>query len=161
WLHPVQTDPPTESATGLYGSLSAGPATINTIQGYDLFNVTDGPDGNATGDTVYAFEYGPTLPSGTANIAYSVSDDVPGATPDTSTPVPNGSVCSTFNFLGSPNYSSATPSSDGDVITDIWKTPLGNVDLSWLFGGFDAAHGLADHQPLSAPPLSIQDHEGS
>lgn len=53
-----------------------------------------------------------------------------------------GSVYDVLNFGGGfANVYTAIPGLDdaGGTVTDILVTPLGNVDLSALFGGFDAS----------------------
>lgn len=45
---------------------------------------------------------------------------------------------------GFQNIYIATPGADGGpgTITDVLVTPLGNMNLDWLFAGYDATHGL-------------------
>ncbi|OBH15848.1 hypothetical protein [Mycolicibacter sinensis] len=45
---------------------------------------------------------------------------------------------------GFQNVYIATPGADGGpgTVTDVLVTPLGNMNLDWLFGGYDATHGL-------------------
>lgn len=45
---------------------------------------------------------------------------------------------------GFQNIYIATPGADGGpgTVTDVLVTPLGNMNLDWLFAGYDATHGL-------------------
>ncbi|WP_409428113.1 hypothetical protein [Mycobacterium sp. SMC-11] len=58
---------------------------------------------------------------------------------------PVGSVYSVTDLGGGfQNIYIATPGADGGeaTVTDVLVTPLGNMNLDWLFAGYDATHGL-------------------
>ena len=80
---------------------------------------------------------------GLTNTEFTVTD----ATPLGDTPVASaddGTVYDVLNLGGLENVYTAIPGVDGgaDTITDTLVTPFGNIDLSSLFAGLDAASAL-------------------
>ncbi|OBI25068.1 hypothetical protein EHH44_02050 [Mycolicibacter terrae] len=79
---------------------------------------------------------------GLTNTAFTVDAVTAAAGVDTADLPAIGSVYDVFNLGGGfANVYTAIPGLDGaeGTVTDILVTPLGNVDLSALFGGFDAS----------------------
>jgi hypothetical protein len=131
-----------QSVTGLYNIFTAPPGVNGSIQGYGQFDVI----GNNSDDPVGNFHaYVSTVPYlgtrtdlaneqiATSQVLY-VSPDVPGYEDPTGIAPIAGSVISTTHSFGGlfSNVYSAVPSGDSTTITDILKTPFGNIDLSQL-----------------------------
>jgi hypothetical protein len=82
---------------------------------------------------------------GLTNTEFTVASVTPAADASASDLPTVGSVFDAFNLGdGIENVYTAIPGVDGaaDTITDTLVTPLGNLDLSSLFGGIDAAMPL-------------------
>jgi hypothetical protein len=116
----------TETITGIYGTGlgsadTAPPAVAGTLQGFQDFNYTDTTTG-ATGSFV-GDESTVTDGFDDTNMEVVVTSDTSG------TSLPVGSVLDTYTLgdSGYANIYSAVPSGDGDVITDTWVTPEGDI----------------------------------
>ena len=107
------------------------------------FNVFDGTGASATGVGSIVGNEDVTNLLGLTNTEFTVASVTPDADAGTSADLPTvGTVFDAFNLgNGIENVYTAIPGVDGaaDTITDTLVTPLGNIDLSDLFGGFDAA----------------------
>jgi hypothetical protein len=142
-----------ETVTSFYNLITAPPGINESLQGYGAFDVlSDGSD-----DPVgHFYAYVSTAPFLTPHLGnledavvnsqvLYVSPDVPGYEDPTGIAPVAGSVISTTQSFGGlfENVYSAIPSGDGtSAITDILKTPFGDIDLSQLVNalGFDAAN---------------------
>jgi hypothetical protein len=118
------------------GTLNVDGVTLGLAQ--QGFDIDDG-----TGSTVGSIntEEDVTNLLGLTNTEFTVTS-VTGTSADLPTV---GSVYDAFNFGdGIENVYTAIPGVDGaaDTVTDTLVTPLGNIDLSSLFGGFDAIAAL-------------------
>jgi hypothetical protein len=105
------------------------------------FNIYDGTGSSATEVGSITANEDVTDLLGLTNTEFTVTD-VTGTSSDLPTV---GSVFDAFNFGdGIENVYTAIPGVSGaaDTITDTLVTPLGNLDLSSLFGGIDAVAGL-------------------
>jgi hypothetical protein len=116
----------TETITGIYGTGlgsadTAPPAVAGTLQGYQDFNYTDTTT-NASGSFL-GDESTVTDGFGDTNSEVVVTSDLSG------TSLPVGSVFDTYTLgdSGYANIYTAIPSSGGDVITDTWVTPEGDI----------------------------------
>jgi hypothetical protein len=122
------------------GALSLGPGTPLPLAAQD-FNVYDGTGAGAT-------EVGSvdTTESVTNLLGLTNTEFIVNSVTGTSADLPTvGSVYDAFNFGdGIENIYTAIPGVDGaaDTVTDTLVTPLGNIDLSSLFSGFDAIASL-------------------
>ena len=131
-----------ETVTALYNILTAPPGVNGSIQGYGQFDVI----GNNSDDPVGTFHaYVSTVPYldtrtdfaneeiATSQVLY-VSPDVPGYEDPTGIAPIEGSVISITHSLGGlfTFVYTAVPSGDTTTITDILKTPFGNIDLTQL-----------------------------
>jgi hypothetical protein len=107
------------------------------------FNVFDGTGASATEVGSIVGNEDVTNLLGLTNTEFTVASVTPAADAGTSADLPTvGSVFDAFNLgNGIENVYTAIPGVDGaaDTITDTLVTPLGNLDLSSLFGGIDAA----------------------
>jgi hypothetical protein len=105
------------------------------------FNIYDGTGASATEVGSITANEDVTDLLGLTNTEFTVTDVV-----GTSSDLPAvGSVYDAFNFGdGIENVYTAIPGVSGaaDTITDTLVTPLGNLDLSSLFGGIDAVSAL-------------------
>jgi hypothetical protein len=122
------------------GALNLGGSTSLPLAAQD-FNVFDGTGAGATDVGSIDTTESVTNLLGLTNTEFVV-DSVTGTSADLPTV---GSVYDAFNFGdGIENVYTAIPGVDGaaDTVTDTLVTPLGNVDLSSLFGGFDAIAAL-------------------
>ncbi|OBK89986.1 hypothetical protein [Mycolicibacter sinensis] len=147
-------DTETEGFTPVPGLIGAAPLlniAVGTIQKNDTiplhlatqhFDVYSGSGSNLTDlGTITASEDVTNL-FGLTNTALTVFDTTPVDGVDASLLPENGTVYDVFNFGGGwQNVYIATPGEDG-TITDTLVTPFGNIDLSSLFGGIDAANPL-------------------
>ena len=137
-----------ETITGLYNITTAPPGVNESLQGYGFFDVL----GNDSDDPVGHFSaYISTVPYlayrvGTANEALVssetlyVSDDVPGYEDPTGiAPTAGTVIASTHSFGG---LFTNIYSADGTTVTDVLRTPFGDIDFSQLVNslGFDAAN---------------------
>ena len=126
--------------TSLYNIFTAPPGVNASLQGYQQFDVF-GSDSDDPAGHFYA--YVSTVPylASRADIANEelttsqvlyVSPDVPGYEDPTGIAPAVGSVISTTGSFGGlfTNVYSATPSGETTTITDILKTPFGNIDVS-------------------------------
>jgi hypothetical protein len=107
------------------------------------FNVFDGTGASATEVGSIVGNEDVTNLLGLTNTEFTVASVTPAADAGTSADLPTvGSVFDAFNLgNGIENVYTAIPGVDGaaDTITDTLVTPLGNLNLDSLFGGFDAA----------------------
>jgi hypothetical protein len=107
------------------------------------FNVFDGTGASATEVGSIVGNEDVTNLLGLTNTEFTVASVTPDADAGTSADLPTvGTVFDAFNLgNGIENVYTAIPGVDGaaDTITDTLVTPLGNLDLSSLFGGIDAA----------------------
>jgi hypothetical protein len=122
------------------GALNLGGGSSLPLAAQD-FNVFDGTGAGATDVGSIDTTESVTNLLGLTNTEFVV-DSVTGTSADLPTV---GSVYDAFNFGdGIENVYTAIPGVDGaaDTVTDTLVTPLGNIDLSSLFGGFDAIAAL-------------------
>ena len=173
-----------ETVTGLYNIFTAPPGVNASLQGYQQFDVFGNDSDDPAG---HFYAYVSTVPylASRADIADEelttsqvlyVSPDVPGYEDPTGIAPTVGSVISTTGSFGGlfTNVYSATPSGETTTITDILKTPFGNIDLSQFVNvlGVDAVNvpsvlpnGItATSDPVitavgGVPPFTI-DHQG-
>jgi hypothetical protein len=109
------------------------------------FNVDDGTGASATEVGSITGNEDVTNLLGLTNTEFTVASVTPDADASASDLPTVGSVFDAFNLGGGiENVYTAIPGVDGaaDTITDTLVTPLGNLDLSSLFGGIDAAMPL-------------------
>ena len=109
------------------------------------FNVYDGTGASATEVGSITANEDVTNLLGLTNTEFTVTDVTPAADASASDLPTVGSVYDAFNFGdGIENVYTAIPGVDGaaDTVTDTLVTPLGNLDLSSLFGGIDAVSAL-------------------
>jgi hypothetical protein len=109
------------------------------------FNVDDGTGASATEVGSITGNEDVTNLLGLTNTEFTVASVTPDADASASDLPTVGSVFDAFNLGdGIENVYTAIPGVDGaaDTITDTLVTPLGNLDLSSLFGGIDAAMPL-------------------
>jgi hypothetical protein len=109
------------------------------------FNVFDGTGSSATEVGSIVGNEDVTNLLGLTNTEFTVASVTPDADASASDLPTVGSVFDAFNLGdGIENVYTAIPGVDGaaDTITDTLVTPLGNLDLSSLFGGIDAAMPL-------------------
>ena len=109
------------------------------------FNVFDGTGASATEVGSITGNEDVTNLLGLTNTEFTVASVTPDADASASDLPTVGSVFDAFNLGGGiENVYTAIPGVDGaaDTITDTLVTPLGNLDLSSLFGGIDAAMPL-------------------
>jgi hypothetical protein len=109
------------------------------------FNVFDGTGASATEVGNIIGNEDVTNLLGLTNTEFTVASVTPDADASASDLPTVGSVFDAFNLgNGFENVYTAIPGVDGaaDTITDTFVTPLGNLDLSSLFGGIDAAMPL-------------------
>jgi hypothetical protein len=110
------------------------------------FNVFDGTGASATEVGSVTGNVNVTDLLGLTDTEFTVASVTPDADASASADLPSvGSVFDAFNLgNGFENVYTAIPGVDGaaDTITDTFVTPLGNLDLSSLFGGIDAAMPL-------------------
>lgn len=148
-----------ETVTGLYNITTAPPGVNESLQGYQAFDVL----GNDSDDPVGHFSaYVSTAPYLTPHLdnindavvssqVLYVSPDVPGYDDPTGIAPVAGSVISTTRSFGGlfENVYSAIPSGATNTVTDVLKTPFGNIDLSQLVNslGFDAANNVPSVLP--------------
>ena len=141
-----------ETVTGLYNITTAPPGINESLQGYQAFDVL----GNDSDDPLgHFYAYVSTAPYLTPHLdnindavvssqVLYVSPDVPGYESPTGIAPVAGSVISTTHSFGRlfENIYSAIPSGATNTVTDILKTPFGDIDLSQLVNslGFDAAN---------------------
>ena len=103
-------------------------------------------DGTATTDQIGSITTNDEVTNllGFTNTEFTVTDATPlGDTPVADLPT-DGTVYDVLNLGGLENVYTAIPGVDGgaDTITDTLVTPFGNIDLSSLFAGLDAASAL-------------------
>jgi hypothetical protein len=129
--------------------LGGGTATIAPGLSIPLavqhFNVDDGTGASATEVGSITGNEDVTNLLGLTNTEFTVASVTPDADASASDLPTVGSVFDAFNLGGGiENVYTAIPGVDGaaDTITDTLVTPLGNLDLSSLFGGIDAAMPL-------------------
>jgi hypothetical protein len=119
------------------GTLSLGGSTLQAFTPQD-FNVFDGTGASATEVGSIVGNEDVTNLLGLTNTEFTVA-----SVTGTSADLPSvGSVFDAFNLgNGIENVYTAIPGISGaaDTVTDTLVTPFGNVDLSDLFGGVDAA----------------------
>ena len=123
------------------GSLSLGAGFGSVPLAAQDFNVYDGTGAGATEIGSINTSEAVTNLLGLTNTEFTV-DSVTGTSSDLPTV---GSVYDVFNFgNGFENVYTdiAGATASADTVTDTFVTPFGNIDLSSLFGGFDAAAGL-------------------
>jgi hypothetical protein len=157
--HAVPVPDSTQTFVGLYGYDTPAPAVSGGIQTDGTFEAV-----NSDGDTLGTFEaHATTIPDpnplvilfGSTNDEYLVTDDGY---------YPAGSLFNTFTLgsrdSGFENIYTAVPQpGGGDEVTDIFKTPFGDIDLTPLFENYDAAWGIADNSPKpTALPPGIELH---
>jgi hypothetical protein len=140
---------PVSSAAAVPPLLNFGGVTLNgdpTNAGNDLatqdFTVYNGTGSDAT--DVGTIQTGEDVTNllGLTNTQLIVTDATPASDADASDLPATGTVFDAFNLgNGYENVYVATPGADGTV-TDTLVTPFGNVDLSSLFSGIDAATPL-------------------
>jgi len=109
------------------------------------FNIYDGTGASATEVGSITANEDVTNLLGLTNTEFTVTDVTPAADASASDLPTVGSVVDAFNLGdGIENVYTAIPGVDGaaDTVTDTLVTPLGNLDLSSLFGGIDAASVL-------------------
>src|SRR5271169_6520968 len=109
------------------------------------FNIYDGTGASATEVGSITANEDVTNLLGLTNTEFTVTDVTPAADASASDLPTVGSVVDAFNLGdGIENVYTAIPGVDGaaDTVTDTLVTPLGNLDLSSLFGGIDAASAL-------------------
>ncbi len=150
----------TEDVTAFYGILATAPAAGGTVQGGQEFDVVD----TITGKTVGTFDAlennansGIWFPASIIPLMFGgtyeellVTKDLGTGTVGTAagdTP-PVGSVIDTYNYGQFGIFYSAMPSPSGDVISDEFVTPFGDIPLHTTY---DAAAGLADHSVDDTP----------
>src|ERR1700742_3837863 len=131
-----------ETVTGFYNLMTAPPGINESLQGYQDFDVlsdgSDDPVGHFTAYVSTASFLTPHLDSANDAIVSSqvlyVSPDVPGYEDPTGIAPAAGSVISITHSLGGlfTFVYTAVPSGDTTTITDILKTPFGNIDLTQL-----------------------------
>jgi hypothetical protein len=138
-----------------------GLGTIDLAQ--QDFNVFDGTGASATGVGSIVGNEDVTNLLGLTNTEFTVASVTPDADAGTSADLPTvGTVFDAFNLgNGIENVYTAIPGVDGaaDTITDTLVTPLGNLNLDPLFGGFDAAAmldpGLAFNAGLDVASAAV------
>src|SRR5277367_170622 len=123
------------------------PDIFNTTLGLapQDFNIYDGTGASATEVGSITANEDVTNLLGLTNTEFTVTDVTPAADASASDLPTVGSVVDAFNLGdGIENVYTAIPGVDGaaDTVTDTLVTPLGNLDLSSLFGGIDAASVL-------------------
>jgi len=109
------------------------------------FNIYDGSGASATEVGSITANEDITDLLGLTNTEFTVTDVTPAADASASDLPTVGSVFDAFNIGdGIENVYTAIPGVDGaaDTVTDTLVTPLGNLDLSSLFGGIDAVSAL-------------------
>jgi hypothetical protein len=109
------------------------------------FNVDDGTGASATEAGSITGNEDVTNLLGLTNTEFTVASVTPAADASASDLPTVGSVYDAFNLGdGIENVYTAIPGVDGaaDTVTDTLVTPLGNLDLSSLFGGIDAVMPL-------------------
>jgi hypothetical protein len=126
------------------------------------FNVFDGTGSSATEVGSIVGNEDVTNLLGLTNTEFTVASVTPDADASASDLPTVGSVFDAFNLGdGIENVYTAIPGVDGaaDTITDTLVTPLGNIDLDSLFGGFDAAAmldpGLAFNAGLDVASAAV------
>jgi hypothetical protein len=123
------------------GTVSLGGSAL-TIDIQD-FNVYDGTGSSATEvGTIVGNLNNVSNVLGLANTEFTVADVTPTGDATTSDLPTVGTVYDVLNLgTGWENIYTAAPGADGTV-TDTLVTPFGNVDLSSLFDGFNAANSI-------------------
>jgi len=131
-VHPLTSAPPLLTLGG--GFALGGPMAG---QEFEVFNAADGTDLGSINTSVVVANL-----AGFTNTQFTVV----GAPPATDVPLPTvGSVYDVFNLGGGfANVYTAIVGADDepDTVTDTFVTPFGNMDLTPLFGGIDAATPL-------------------
>ncbi len=131
--------------------LEIGGGTANIAPGLSIplavqdFNVYDGTGASATEVGSITGNEDVTNLLGLTNTEFTVTSVTPAADASASDLPTVGSVYDAFNLGdGIENVYTAIPGVDGaaDTVTDTLVTPLGNLDLSSLFGGIDAVSPL-------------------
>jgi hypothetical protein len=142
---------PVDQLVGAPPLLEIGGGTATLAPGLSIplavqhFNVDDGTGASATEVGSITGNEDVTNLLGLTNTEFTVASVTPDADASASDLPTVGSVFDAFNLGdGIENVYTAIPGVDGaaDTITDTLVTPLGNLDLSSLFGGIDAAMPL-------------------
>ncbi|MGC2653901.1 MAG: hypothetical protein WA317_09960 [Mycobacterium sp.] len=124
-----------EDVTGIFGLLTAPPATggsIQETQPFEFYDTTTGMNGTVNADANIF-----TDPFGDSNQELFITPGLD--TTGTDVP-PVGSVFDTFKLgfdTGLQNVYSAIPTANGDVVSDTFSTPFGSLSIPFPF--YDAA----------------------
>jgi hypothetical protein len=137
-----------ETVTGLYNVTTAPPGVNESLQGYGLFDVlSDDPDDPVGRFSAYistvpylAFRVGTADQAIVSSETLYVGSDVPGYEDPTGIAPTEGTVIALTHSFG--GFFSNLYSADGTTVTDILRTPFGDIDFSQLVNslGFDAAN---------------------
>jgi hypothetical protein len=150
--HAVPAHDTTQTFTGFYGSQSPPPTVPGSVQTDGHFDAVNGD-----GDTLGSFDaHAATTPDALATLLGSTNDEYLVTGGDYA---PAGSVFDTFTLgdSGFENVYADVASPDGDVVTDTFKTPFGDIDLTPFYRDFDVASGIADDKPTpTALPPGIE-----
>ncbi|MEB3022013.1 hypothetical protein [[Mycobacterium] crassicus] len=139
-IHPLTSAPPLLT---LGGGFALGGAMAG--QDFEVFDPADGTVLGSINTSVVVSNL-----AGFTNTEFTVL----GAPPVTDVPLPTvGSVYDVFNLGGgfANVYSAIVGADEGpDTVTDTFVTPFGNIDLTPLFGGIDAAAPLQPGDAFAA-----------
>lgn len=131
-VHPLTSGPPLLTL----GGGNPGGLLPTAPQNFEVYG-SDGTDLGSVNSSVVV-----TNLAGFTNTQFTVTDVTAADGGDAAGLPTSGSVYDVFNLGGGfANVYSATPGEEG-VVTDTFVTPWGSMDLSSLFGGFNAADPL-------------------